>query len=144
MSYFDTLYRKEWRELGFYYKHDSPTKVWTFVGDVNGLSRFCEILKQYTQEPSNKGQSEHIHLGPQEYLKIITWNVPFIGNDGIYGTFNDFIRLSDIFSKKISVGQNFTIDSDYSNANKARIDVIVKENGFDPSSLDSSIKDMTS
>ena len=139
MGNFDDSYRKGWDDLGFYYEHDDDLKRWTFVGDIQGLNRFSEILKGYTNELNNQGLSEHMHLGPQEYLKVITWNTPYIGNDGIYGSFDDLIRLADIFSTKLSKGQDFVIDADYSKSNKAHLQVIIKENGFDPSTFDTSI-----
>ena len=142
MSYFDNLYKKEWRELGFYYEYDSILKRWTFVGSTIGLSRFPQILISYTLDQTNNGLSEHIHLGPQEYLKIVTWNIPFIGEDGIYGSFEDISRLAGIFKQKLETGQDFIIDEEYSKSNKSQIFVLIKEKGFDPSSLDKSINNL--
>ena len=43
-----------------------------------GLRKLSEEIKLYTLNPSNEGISEHIHLGPYNYLKIMTWNEPMI------------------------------------------------------------------
>lgn len=114
-------------------------REWKFIGALKGLSNFCKIIDDYTKTPSHIGLSEHIHIGPQEYLKIVTWNIPLINNDGVYGSFDQLNELSNIFKNKLSKGKDFIIDQDYSRFNEAHIFVQIKEESFDPASLDNSI-----
>jgi hypothetical protein len=112
---------------------------WEFSGDRLGLQRFYNELMNFIVSTKSLDLSEHIHLGPYSYLKIVKWDSAFISSDGFYGTNQDFKKLADIFLvklKSVKANCSFTIDEEFSKSNKAYLLVNIKEDGFDPSSLD--------
>jgi hypothetical protein len=136
---FDEIDKKEWGKLGFFYSHNAERNLWEFYGDKKGLQGFSKVLIEYASKVENASISEHIHLGPHSYLKVITWGSPLISNDGIYGSVKNLKELASIFDKKLthtSVGKSFIINEEYSQSNKASLIVYVQKDGFDPSSLD--------
>ncbi len=68
----DDATRREWRELGFFYDYDEKQACWRLVGAQAGLLKFCELLRQYADNPKNDKLSEHDHYGPYSYLKVMT------------------------------------------------------------------------
>lgn len=136
---FDEIDRNEWINLGFYYSYSKALRRWEFTGDKTGLRNFYQKLLAYANSPANYQLSEHIHLGPYAFLKIVTWDRPVINKDGFYGGLDDLKRLANIFVTKLdstTENKSFTIDKDYSEKNEASLMVNVKEEGFDPSALD--------
>jgi hypothetical protein len=136
---FDELDKAEWLKLGFFYSYNEEMSRWEFYGDRSGLQNFYKELIAYVDSQKNFGFSEHIHLGPYQYLKIVTWGSPIIKKDGFYGSLEDLKKLADIFIMKLNatqVSDCFTISEDYSRDNEASLLVYLKEDGFDPSSLD--------
>ena len=129
----------EWRQLGFYYENDE--RKWTLAGSKSGLLNFCKLLEQYVQNPKNQMISEHEHYGPYMELKLVTWDKPMITKDAVYGRMDDFANLSKVIEEKIH-GENalFVIDKEYSSENELILEFKVQEEGFDPASLDSSLK----
>jgi hypothetical protein len=132
--------KEEWRELGFYYEQDENERNWNLVGSRNGLLKLTEILDIYCSNPRKKQLSEHDHLGPYMYLKIVTMNECVIDENGIYGSIVDLERLSRIVREALNKAKPFDriiIDRAYSEINKYKIVLEVREEGFDPASEDS-------
>ena len=135
----DALYIQEWRELGFYYSRDSDLKQWWLIGSKIGLSNFISAIKSYAQNLNNTSISEHIHLGPHQYLKIITLDKPEINSDHIGGSLTDLLKLSNLIEQKLAVtnvGSIFTIGSEYALINDYTIKFFVMDKNFDPSQIE--------
>ena len=101
--------------------------------------RFHDILIDYVRDPQYNDISAHEHYGPYMYLEIMTWAKPGVNNHSIHGSKEDLQRLAEIFTSKLSetsVGHHFVIGSDYADDSEYSIFVEVKEEGFDPASLD--------
>jgi len=136
---FNEIDKKEWVKLGFFYSFNAELGRWEFYGDRSGLQNFYKELIAYVDSPKNFGVSEHIHLGPYAYLKIMTWKSSSINKDGFYGSIDELRRLAEIFIQKLNSTQEqdcFTISEEYSKTNEASLMVCIKADGFDPSSLD--------
>lgn len=136
---FDEQTIKEWRELKFYYQRDDNLKQWWFIGSKAGLLDFVRGLTNYANEISNKDISEHIHLGPYQYLKIITWNIPVINQNYIGGSLLDLIKLKTLIENKLSLtyaGEIFEVGEDYAIASEYSIKFFVMTDSFDPSSIE--------
>ncbi len=130
---------KECDELGFYYEHEDGLRQWRLWGSRIGLRKFAGLIKSYAIDLSNDSISEHIHLGPYNYLKIMTWHEPIIAKEWIAGPLKDLLRLSEIISDKISlieVGGIFKISSEYSGVNTSVLMFIVMADDFKPSSIE--------
>ncbi|HRH01747.1 MAG TPA: hypothetical protein PLI68_06655 [Bacteroidia bacterium] len=139
---FNEQYKKEWRALGFYYEFKDESKIWLVVGSRIGLSNFCSLLNRYTNNSEKNKLSEHQHLGPHAYLKIVTWNEPELNESGIYGTLEDIKKLSKLIFIKLKnchQGDIFIIDKEYSFNNKCIFRIVVREDQFDPSTLDNTL-----
>jgi hypothetical protein len=134
--------KEEWRELGFYYEQDENDRHWKLVGSRSGLLRLTEILDEYCSNPRNEQISEHDHLGPYMYLKIITMDECVIEEGGIYGSILDLGRLSSIVREELNKAKQsdrIIIDRAYSEINNYKIVLEVREEGFDPASEDSEL-----
>lgn len=132
-------YAGEWRELGFYYDCDDELKQWRFTGSKQGLSNLIGYLFNYVNNPDKVGISEHIHLGPHQYLKIVTWHKPEINKNYIGGRLDDLKKLGQLFEQKVEgtdIGEVFIIGSDYAFGCDYIIKCLVMDESFDPSSLD--------
>ena len=135
----DTQTAEEWNQLGFYYEYDNELKQWRFIGSKIGLSQLINIIVDYTDNKSNNGLSEHIHLGPYSYLKIMTWNEPIIADTYIGGSLKDLKRLSSLIDSKLElteVGSVFKISDDYAAKNTATLIFFVMNTQFKPSSIE--------
>ena len=66
----DNQTKIEWNELGFYYEFDNAFNQWRFFGSKHGLEKLSERIYEYAQKPGNLGISEHMHIGPYNYLKV--------------------------------------------------------------------------
>ena len=131
--------REEWRELGFYYDFSKEKNQWIFVSSKAGLLKFCELLDKYILNPNNWNISAHDHYGPYMYLKVLTWNEAIISEHAIVGTIDDLGRLSNLLKDKlmsVKTFDSFYIDKEYSLRNEAILCFDIKEDEFDPSSLD--------
>ena len=130
-----------WRELGFFYDCDERIEVnqWRFYGSKQGLQNFISLLDEYTNNPRKDFLSEHDHLGPYGYLKIMTWNKPIISKSYIAGTIKDLCNLKEIIAKKLAItqiGQTFNIDKNYCLDNTLTTKFFVMADDFDPPSMD--------
>lgn len=129
----------EWRKLGFYYETNDKLRQWVLTGSRDGLLNFHAILKDYVSNPQNEEVSAHAHYGPHMYLKIMTWESPGINKHSIHGSMHDINMLADTFIAKLKntpVGSSFTIGHDFTSDSDYSIQVNVREDGFDPCSLD--------
>jgi hypothetical protein len=130
---------KEWDDLRFYYEYDKELKQWRFLGDKEGLLNLPALIKSYAYSLLNKEVSEHTHIGPYSYLKIMTWQEPTITENYIGGTLNDLLKLSDIITHKLNaakVGQTFKIMDEYSKKSTSALLFIIMADDFVPSSIE--------
>lgn len=131
--------RQDWRELGFYYERDDETKEWRLVGSHNGLLSFRDLLLEYVKNPRNANKSEHDHYGPYMYLVVMTWPDPGIDKDSIHGSFDDLTRLASIVDAQLSnakVGETVRVHKEYSLDSEYTLVLSVREDDFDPPSVD--------
>jgi hypothetical protein len=131
--------KDEWRELGFFYNYDESNSCWRLIGSRQGLLKFCDILNEYASDKRNAPLSEHEHYGPYWYLKLTTWEKPQITPDAIYGTLEDFRRLSKLTKQKLEnavVGDKVLIDVEYSPENEAKILFEIEADDFDAAKAD--------
>jgi hypothetical protein len=136
----DEMLRKEWRELGFYYETNQGKNEWLFVGSKKGLLNFIDCIDEHIE--FQKGISDDSHFGPYSYLKLMTWDKPYIDLKLFAGRKGDFENLKKIYLQKIeltNVGDEFVINEEYSSHNSALLRVKVAGNDFDPVSLDSKL-----
>ncbi|MFO0490029.1 MAG: hypothetical protein ACK5ZY_17310 [Cyclobacteriaceae bacterium] len=139
----EEMLRREWRELGIYYKTDNDTREWKIYGDRKGIENLGTIIKEYCDKRENFQVSEHIHLGPYSYLKIMTWDRPFINTDVIAGTIKDLKKLSELITEKLKnakTGDIFTIDKEFGDNNEAKITFKVMTDNFDPVTMDEQLR----
>jgi hypothetical protein len=130
---------KEWDELGFYYEYDYSFKQWRIFSSKFGVQKFCEILKSYANDLRNEPVSEHTHLGPYDYLKIMTWHEPLISKQFIGGSLKDLMILSELITKKLlltNVGEIMVIYKEYSQLSTSPIVFIIMSDNFRPSSIE--------
>jgi hypothetical protein len=76
------------------------------------------------------------------YLEIMTWSEAKITSHAIAGTLPELFRLAKLISEAASnsqVGDQITIDSEYSNINEATLVLEVQADDFDPASADSAL-----
>jgi len=129
----------EWNELGFYYRRDDYFKQWRLMGSKSSLSDFLRGLLNYAGGKSNEGISEHIHLGPYQYLKIMTWHHPLINRDCIGGSPDDLKRLKIIIEQKLSMasaGEVFSVGKEYAAEGDYSIKFFVMADNFVPSQIE--------
>ncbi len=135
----DAIIRDDWRALEFYYTRDDTAREWRLVGSRDGLRNFSRILIGYTNNPRNDFQSEHDHLGPYMYLKIMTWPDAGIGQDAIHGTLADLRRLAAIVDDSIAamqVGETARIQSQFVPDAEYAIILDARADETDPSAFD--------
>jgi hypothetical protein len=141
---FDEQTVKEWNQLGFYYEYDKDLKQWRFLGSKIGLLNLSIFIKSYAANLLNKEVSEHTHIGPYSYLKIMTWQEPTITDNYIGGTLNDLLKLGDIITEKVSAakaGQVFKIKDEYSQKSTSTLLFMVMADDFAPSSIEFDLPD---
>ena len=129
----------EWDLLGFYYEYEQDLKQWRFLGSKEGLLILTKIITAYGSKLSNQGLSEHIHIGPYSYLKIMTWNEAIVTDNYIGGTIDDLMRLSKLIIGHLSsafVGSVFKILSEYSEKSSVSLLFIIMADSFRPSSIE--------
>lgn len=135
-------YREDWRELGFFYDLDDAAKEWIVVGSRLGLSGFSGLLRAYVADPSNAMQSEHEHYGPYMFLEVMTWTDAGMDGHSIHGTLQDLERLADIVDARVALlrpGERARIREDYSATSEYALVLDLREDGFDPASLDGNL-----
>jgi len=133
------LTRREWRDLRFFYCSDTEMREWRFIGSREGLLTFAKSLDAYATDPRYEAQSEHLHLGPHMYLKVMTWPHPGIDQHSIHGTLDDIKRLAGLIRQKLapaSPGEVITLGSEYCRDSQYKLVFSVKEDDFDPATED--------
>lgn len=135
------MLRKEWRELGFYYETDEQKKEWPFAGSKKGLLNFISCIDELEFE---NGLSKDSHFGPYSYLKLMTWDKPYIDLKLIAGREEDFETLKQIYKERVGItdiGGEFIIDKEYSLDSSASLRVKIMNDRFDPVSMDPQLSD---
>jgi len=138
-SDFEREDQEEWRELGFYYDRNDEKKSWNLYGDKLGLNNLCNIIEEYVSAKENESVSEHEHLGPHQYFKIVTWSEPMITNQGIFGSFADLRSFAEMLKSRLAPANendHFTIGNEFSETGGYNIICHIMPDGFDPASLD--------
>jgi hypothetical protein len=124
--------------IGLFYDRDVEAKEWRLTGSREGLLSFSRLLADYSAQPSNDSPSEHDHFGPHMYLEVMTWDKPNITSHAIAGTLADIRRLASIVEKGLGQVQSglFVIREEYAPGAEYAIVLDVREDGFDPATLD--------
>ena len=139
MDFFDRQTIAEWKSLGYYYLLDENLKQWWIMGSRVGLSKFLEDIFKYSNDSSNEKISEHIHLGPHQYLKIMTLHRPIIDEQCIGGSLTDLKQFKTIIQQKLSaasIGEVFDVGQEYDSGGNYLIKFFVMGDNFDPSSIE--------
>jgi hypothetical protein len=136
----DEMLRKEWCDLGFYYETDHEKNEWLFAGSKKGLLNFIKCIDEHLK--FQKSLSDDSHFGPYSYLKLMTYDKPYIDLKLIAGRKEDFENLKKIYRTKVEVtgvGKEFIVNEDYSQDNSAILRVKIMKTDFDPVSIDSQL-----
>ena len=136
--------RAEWGELGFFYELDTDLQQWRLIGSRSGLLCFRELLLDYAATPAHATESAHAHYGPRSYLEVMTWPDPGIDAHAIFGSVDDLRHLAAIVERKMSgaqPGDRIRIGRDYAPASEYMLVLDLREDGFDPASVDSTLRD---
>lgn len=131
--------RRAWRDLGFFYDYDEARQYWLIKCDIAGGMKLVNLLRQYSTDPTKSLESEHIHLGPYGSFEIITAQAPNISDHAIEGTQQDISRLALIIEQKLADASPydvFVIDKEFCEGNEVAIEIEIRQENFDPSSLD--------
>lgn len=131
--------RREWRELGFFYDLDETSKEWRLVGSRAGLCRFSEVLRAYVANPRNETKSEHEHYGPYMYLEVMTWPDAGIDDHAIRGPLSALDDLASLVEAKVGsmqLGTRARIADEFASGTPYAVILELRDDDFDPSSLD--------
>jgi hypothetical protein len=134
--------RREWRELGFFYDRDDASKEWRLVGSRAGLRRFSDLLRVYVGDPRNEAKSEHEHYGPYMYLELMTWPEADIDDHTIRGPLTALEHLASLVEARIGAmkpGANVRIRDDFAAGTSYALVLDLRDDDFDPSSLDANL-----
>lgn len=134
----DAAIARGWRQLGFWYDY-TPESGWILRGSKIGLGRLADELEKYASDPRNDNISEHEHLGPHMYLKLVTWDSAEINSDGIYGSLQDMRRLADLIRTQLASsreGGTVSLSPIFSEASRVQMVLHIESNTFDPASYD--------
>lgn len=132
--------REDWRDLGFYYDFDKVERRWRLIGTRSGLSNLAELIRTFANKCRARSVGEHEHLGPYSYFTLVLADAPAITDYGVFGRSDDLLQLATVLDDRVFAngpGQTIVIDAEYSNENEAVLELVIKEDGFDPSSADS-------
>jgi len=135
----DAMIRDEWRSLGFYYTRDDARHEWRLTGSRDGLRNFSRLLRRYADNPKNNAKSEHDHLGPYMYLKVMTWPDAGFDENAIHGTLADLKQLATIVDQTIAemkIGETVRIQSQFVADAEYAIILRATDDETDPSTLD--------
>jgi len=131
--------KEEWRMFGFYYDTDTANKKWIFIGSKLGLEQFSIYIHRFLNSGTRMFTSQHDHLGPYGYLKIMVYDPPNITENHICGSIQELERLGELIEKRIKEskpGDIFTIRDEYYESCEFSLEFRVKEYGFDPATAD--------
>jgi hypothetical protein len=132
--------RENWREIGFYYQRDDVSLIWQIIGSRAGLKRLCGTLKTYVRDfDAHVRTGDRGLTGPYKYLKVVNWHMASILRDGIYGPLESIQGLATTIEEKLNLhnpGECFIIDEEYSDVNAYKLELVVREDEWDPSNVD--------
>jgi hypothetical protein len=140
----DDATRAEWRELGFFYELDGDLQQWRLIGSRSGLLGFRDLVLDYAAAPAHATESKHAYHGPRSQLGMMTWPDPGIDVDGISGSVDDFRHLAALVERKLSgaqPGDRIRIGRDYAPASDYVLVLDLREDAFDPASVDRMLRD---
>jgi len=135
--------RREWRELGFFYDRDDASKEWLLVGSRDGLLRFAGLLRAYVADPRNATRSEHDHYGPYTYLELMTWPKAGIDGHAICGPLAALDGLASLVEAKVGAmkpGARARIGDEFAPGTSYTIVLELRDDGFEPSSIDPNLE----
>lgn len=138
--------RAEWQALGFFCDRDDSAEEWIVVGSRAGLACFSALLREYVADPSNAMLSEHEHYGPYLYLEVMTWTDAGMDDHSIHGTLQDLDRLAMLVDGRTAVlrpGERSRIREEFSATSRYSLVLDLREDGFDPASLDGNLNSGT-
>ncbi len=130
----DEHIRDRWRELGFWCSRDEPSKTWRLAASKDGLLRFRDLLLAYAEEDPG-----HEHLGPYFSPTLTTWEAAKIDERGIWGTLDDFVRLSELVGRLLahmSVGSAVSVRNEFAADSGHDLVLEIQPDSFDPASAD--------
>ena len=133
-----SLVLHEWRDLGFFTASDEGAAEIRIVGSRSGLSRFAALLRTYAGDARHAGVSEHEHVGPH-FLKVMTWPEAAIDAWTLRGPVDELARLADLVDTRLratSPGASIRIEKDWAPASTHALVLDVREDDFDPASLE--------
>jgi hypothetical protein len=134
--------RQEWRELGFFYDRDDASKEWRLVGSCDGLCRFSSLLREYVADPRNEMKSEHEHYGPYSYLEVMTWPEAGFDHHAVRGPLGALDALASLVDAKIGAmktGDKVRIGDEFAAGTTYALVLDLRDDDFDPSSLDANL-----
>lgn len=133
------LAHKEWRKLGFFVDLDTNNKNRLLIGSYRGLMNFCQILSDFINDPKKAGHTASGHYGPYANLRIMTHDQCGMDMTNIHGKNADLKRLYSLVESALDtaiVGDEILIREEYHPRCDYGLLFIIKEDGFDPASLD--------
>jgi hypothetical protein len=138
----DELTRRQWRDLGFFYKRDDTRRVWTVIGDRDGLRRLAAVIRGYARDSRYAAYGTHDHFGPYMYLKLMTWPDTGINGNAIHGPTARLTLLADVIEERLvaaATGNRISLRDKF--AQDAEYDLVVelRSDGFDPAGEDAQL-----
>jgi len=135
-------YLDDWNELGFFYSFNKKENAAEIIASKLGILRFCEILEFEYPEIAVFEFGNHDHIGPFMHLVLHYEDYARFNNLSITGSLNDFTKLSNLIRNKLEKQDvsEIKIDKEYSLTNKNKLIIKVKDDDFEPGSLDPSVK----
>jgi hypothetical protein len=101
--------------------------------------RFVSLLVEYARKNSHSPTGEHDHFGPHMYLTVQTAEEADITERAIYGRPEDIATLANLVRASLqqgNVGEDIEIRHEYAPNAEYSVVLEVREERFDPSSLD--------
>ena len=135
--------RAEWRELGFFYDRDDAKKEWVIVGSREGIGGFSRLLRAYIADPRNARPSEHEHCGPYMHLEVMTWTEAGMDRHSIHGPLAALERLAGLVDDQVAAltpGSLTRIREEFAPFSGYALVLDLRDDGFDPSTLDSNLR----
>ncbi len=121
-------------------RHDSRRGLrWREDRSQAGLMGFVNLLVDYARKDSNLRIGEHDHFGPHMYLTVQTAEEADITGRAIYARLEGIARLAGLLRARLQLansGEQVTIGQEYASTAEYSVVLEVREEGFDPSSLD--------
>jgi len=136
--------KEDWRILGFHYVRDDTAKKWVFTASRRGLEQLCFVLMDFARDPDNSRVGAHVHIGPYEYLTVMTTDSFRIERNRICGTRAELAALSDKIASDLNDGEESTVirlSDAMLDASEYSIELRIMEYGYDPARADPQLWD---